>query len=100
MSFSVEVSITPAAEIARKILNNVDEILDVYFAKKKTLDEIGWCSSYMLDKGIFELRYLIEFLWLNISPNHKLLQETRRKFPIPSLFLCHCFHCQSMLQYL
>ena len=71
MSFSVEVSITPAAEIARKILNNVDEILDVYFAKKKTLHEIGWCSSYMLDKGIFDLRYFIEFSGLNIPPNRK-----------------------------
>ena len=86
MSFSVEVSITPAAEIARKILNNVDEILDVYFAKKKTLDEIGWCSSYMLDKGIFELRYLIEFLWLNISPNHKLCKKQGENFQFLPFF--------------
>ena len=35
MSFSVEVSITPAAEIARKILNNVDEILDVFLQKRR-----------------------------------------------------------------
>ena len=56
MTFSVELSITLTAEISHKILNNVDEVLDVYFAKKKTLHEIGWCCSYMLNKknfGIF-----------------------------------------------
>ena len=41
MAFSVELSITPTVEIAHKILNNVDEVLDVYFAKKKTLHETG-----------------------------------------------------------
>ena len=54
MAFSVELSITPTVEIAHKILNNVDEVLDVYFAKKKTLHETGWWSSYMLDKIISE----------------------------------------------
>ena len=54
MTFTVELSRTPTVEIAHKILNNVDEVLDVYFAKKKTLHEIGWCSSYMLDKRISE----------------------------------------------
>ena len=54
MAFSVELSITPTVEIAHKILNNVDEVLDVYFAKKKTLHETGWWSSYMLNKIISE----------------------------------------------
>ena len=53
MTFSVELSITLTAEISHKILNNVDEVLDVYFAKKKTLHEIGWCCSYMLNKMNF-----------------------------------------------
>ena len=54
MAFSVELSITPTVEISHKILNNVDENLDVYFAKKKTLDETGLWSSYTLDKRISE----------------------------------------------
>ena len=54
MAFSVELSITPTVEIAHKILNNADEVLDVYFAKKKTLHETGWWSSYMLNKRISE----------------------------------------------
>ena len=52
MTLSVELGISPTAEIAHKILNNADEVLDVYFAKEKTLHEIGWCSSYMLDRRI------------------------------------------------
>ena len=35
MTFSVELSITLTAEISHKILNNVDEVLDVYFAKRR-----------------------------------------------------------------
>lgn len=35
MTFSVWLSITPTAEIARKILTNVHEILDVHFQKRR-----------------------------------------------------------------
>ena len=35
MTCSVELTITLTAEIAHKILTNVDEILDVHFAKKE-----------------------------------------------------------------
>ena len=41
MNLSVELSITSTKEIARKLLNNVDQVLDVHFIKKKTLYEIG-----------------------------------------------------------
>ena len=41
MNLSVELSITSTKEIARKLLNNVDQVLDVHFTKKKTLYEIG-----------------------------------------------------------
>ena len=52
MTFSLEVAVTPTAEIARKILRNVDEVVDAYFAKTKILCEIAWCSSYILDKRV------------------------------------------------
>ena len=41
MNLSVELSITSTKEIARKLLNNADQVLDVHFIKKKTLYEIG-----------------------------------------------------------
>ena len=80
MTFSVELSITPTAEIARKILNGIDGIADVYFAKKKTFHQIGLCSSYMLDKRILESRYLTEYSWLNISPNRRLYRKQGENF--------------------
>ena len=46
MALSVELVVTPTAEIANNLLKNVDE----YFAKTKILREIGWCSNYTLDK--------------------------------------------------
>ena len=37
MTFSVELYTPPSSEFARKLLFNIDAILDVYFAKKKIL---------------------------------------------------------------
>ena len=84
----------------------VDSILDEHFAKRKTLHEIGWCSSYMIDKRVLNLKkfyekykksldkmscmasksYLIEFSWLKISPNRKLYKKKAKSLP---LFLYH-----------
>ena len=41
-TFSAELSVTATAEIAWKILTNVDTILGDHFAKKKALHEISW----------------------------------------------------------
>ena len=41
-TFSAELSVTATAEIAWKILTNVDKILGDHFAKKKALHEISW----------------------------------------------------------
>ena len=38
ITLSVELGITPTTEIAHKILNNVDEVLDVYFVFCKKED--------------------------------------------------------------
>ena len=81
MTFSVELVATPTAEIARNILKNVDEVVDVYFTKTKILDEIGWCSSYMLDKE-FHLVYLTELSWLNILPNCKIHKKLGEQYDL------------------
>ena len=98
----------------------VDSILDEHFAKRKTLHEIGWCSSYMIDKRVLNLKkfyekykncldkmscmasksYLFEFSWPNISPNCKLYKKEGEKSTLAPFSLCKCFSCQSMLQFL
>ena len=89
--------------------------MDEYFAKRKTLHEIGWCSSYMIDKRVLNLKefyekyeksldkmqsksYLIESSWLNISSNRKLYKKEGEKSALVPFSLCKCFSCQSMLQ--
>ena len=72
MTFSVQLAMNPTAEIVCKILKNVYEIVDVYFAETNIICKTGWCSSYMLDKRICQSVYLVELSWLNISPNHSL----------------------------
>ena len=52
MTFFVELYTLPSSEFASKLLFNIDAILDVYFTKKNILHEIGWCSSYLLDKRV------------------------------------------------
>ena len=59
MALSVELVVTPTAEIANNLLKNVDEVVDEYFAETKILREIGWCAHYTLDKR-FRSVYLIE----------------------------------------
>ena len=111
-------TIVPTSEIANKLIFTVDSILDEYFAKWKTLHEIGWCSSYIIDKRVLNSKefcekykesldkmscvasksYLIEFSWLNISPNRKVYNKEGEKSTLVPFSLCKFFSCQSMLQ--
>ena len=88
----------PTAKIACKIRNNVDKIVDVYFAKTKILREIGWCSSYMLDKRICQSVYLVELSWLNILLNRRMYKKPGKQYNFVPFSLCSCFRCKSMLQ--
>ena len=118
MTFSVELYTLPNSEFASKLLFNIDAILDVYFTKKNILHEIGWCSSYLLDKRVLNSKeyyeksnksldelsqtvsktYLIEFSWLNISPNRKMFKRKVQKYELAPFSLCNCFNCKSMLR--
>ena len=46
MAFSMELQVRPTEVVARKLL----DILEEDFSKLKILREIGWCSSYTIDK--------------------------------------------------
>ena len=118
MTFSVELYTPPSSEFASKLLFNIYAILDEYFAKKKILHEIRCCSSYLLDKRVLNLKeyfeksnksldellqtvsksYLIEFSWLNISPNCKMFKRVGQKYELTPFSLCNCFNCKSMLR--
>ena len=41
VTFCVELYAPPSSEFASKLLFNIDAILDVYFAKRKNLHEMG-----------------------------------------------------------
>ena len=61
MKFSVELNKIDL-EISKKLMFNIDSILDVHFGQKKTLYEIGWCSIYMFAKRKnASERYLVEY---------------------------------------
>ena len=98
MNFSVELNKIDL-EISKKLMFNIDSILDVHFVQKKTLYEIGWCSSYMFEKRkIASERYLVEFSWLNISPNRKIYRKEVEKSTLVRFSLCECFNCELILQ--
>ena len=46
MAFSMELQVRPTEVVARKLL----DILEEDFSKLKILREIGWCSSYTINK--------------------------------------------------
>ena len=97
MSISVKKYSKADAEFANKLLFIVDSTLDIYFGQKKTLYQTGWCSSYMIDSRIINSNekyeatksfsealqtnksHLREFLWLNVSSNHKLFKKEGQK---------------------
>ena len=99
MSLSVKLVVTPTAEIANDLLKNVDE----YFAKTKTLREIGWCSNYTFDKR-FRSVYLIEIACFNVSPNRRIYKKPHehpigeQQYDFVPFPLCFCFNCRSMLE--
>ena len=118
MTFSVELYTPPSSEFASKLLFHIDAILDIYFEKKKILHKMGWWSSYLLDKRVLNSKeyyeksnksldelsqtvsktYLIEFSWLNISPNRKMFKRKVQKYELAPFSLCNCFNCKSMLR--
>ena len=62
----------------KKLLTVVDRLLDEHFFQADGLQQLGWCSNYMLDKrvlnypkgsGIIQKTEVIEFYWFNHSPN-------------------------------
>ena len=86
-------------EISKKLIFNIDSILDVHIGQKKTLYEIGWYSSYLIDKRkIASERYLVEFSGLNISPNSKIYRKEGEKSTLVPFPLCECFNCELILQ--
>ena len=91
MTFSVQLAMNPTAEIVYKILKNVYEIVDVYFAETNIICKTGWCSSYMLDKRIYQSVYLVELSWLNISPNHSMYKKPGKQYNFVPFSLCSCF---------
>ena len=118
MTFSVEITTAPTTEIAKKLIFCVDSISDELFRKKKTLYEIGWCSSYMIDKRLINSKefyekynksldemafvasesYFIKFSWLNISPNPKVYKKEGETSTLVPFSLCNYFNCKSILQ--
>ena len=93
MSPSVELSVTPTKAIAKILLNTIEEI----FAKQEILYKIGWCSTYVMDKR-YDRTYLVEFAWLNISPNRRMYVKEGVKQEIVPFSLCSCFSCNQMLK--
>ena len=93
MCLSVELLVTPTEAIAKILLNSIEEI----FAKQKILYKTGWCSSYTMDKR-YDSTYLVEFAWLNISPNQKMYVKEGEKEEIVPFSLCSCFTCNQMLK--
>ena len=93
MTFSFELSVSPTRAIAKVLLNTIEET----FAKEENLYTIGWYSSYMIDQR-YDRAYLIEFAWLNISPNRKVYVKEDKDQKIILFSLCSCFRCQEMLK--
>ena len=92
-TLSVELNFASTLEISKKNqICSVDSILDEYFGQKKTLYEIVSCSSYMIDKRkIASGSYLVEFSWVNISPNRKVYKNKVKSLPCFLFSLYNCF---------
>ena len=97
MALSVELVVTPTAEIANNLLKNVDEFLGEYFAKTNMLQQIGWSSNYTRDRG-FKSVYLIELAWFNVSPNRRIYKKPGERYDFVPLPLCFFINCRSMLE--
>ena len=76
---------------------NFSYTIEGIFAKQEILYKIGWCSSYTMGKR-YDRTYLVEFAWLNISPNQKIYVKEGQKQEIVPFSLCSCFSCNQMLK--
>ena len=86
-------------ETLEKLIFNIDSILDVHFGQKKTLFEIGWCSSYKIDKRkITSEKYLVEFSWLTNSPNRRVYEKEGEKYSMIHFSLCSYFNCKAIAE--
>ena len=98
MTVSIKLNKTDL-EISKKLIFNIDSILDVYFDQKKTLFEISWCSSYMIDKRkIVSEKNLDEFCWVNVSPNRRVYEKEGEKSSLIPFSLCNCFNCKTIAE--
>ena len=70
-----------------KRLINSKEFYERY---NNSLDEMACVASES---------YLIEFSWLNISPNRKVYKKEGEKSTLVPFSLCNCFNCKSILQF-
>ena len=84
--------------IARKLLKLADWLMDEHFFQKNGLRELGWCRNDMLDrrsvnyhedKQVFKKTEIVEFYWLNNSPNRFHKQQF-----VTEVELCNCMHCR------
>ena len=91
-------SLTMTETIARKLLKLADWLMDEHFFQKNGLRELGWCRNYMLDrrsvnyhedKQVFKKTEIVEFYWLNNSPNRFHKQQF-----VTEVELCNCMHCR------
>ena len=94
-------SLTMTETIARKLLKMVDWLMEEHFFQKNGLRELGWCSNYMLDKRscnyckdqqVFKKTEIVEFYWLNNSPN----RFDKQQF-VTEVEVCNCMHCRFFL---
>ena len=90
-------SLTMTETIARKLLKWADWLMDEHFFQKNGLKELRWCTNYMLDrksvnyhedKQVFKKTEIVEFYWLNNSPNRFHKQQF-----VTEVELCNCMHC-------
>ena len=91
-------SLTMTETIARKLLKLADWLMDEHFFQKNGLRELGWCRNDMLDrrsvnyhedKQVFKKTEIVEFCWLNNSPNRFHKQQF-----VTEVELCNCMHCR------
>ena len=91
-------SLTMTETIARKLLKLADWLMDEHFFQKNGLRELGWCRNDMLDrrsvnyhedKQVFKKTEIVEFYWLNNSPNRFHKQQF-----VTEVELCNCMHCR------
>ena len=91
-------SLTMTETIARKLLKLADWLMDEHFFQKNGLREQSWCRNDMLDrrsvnyhedKQVFKKTEIVEFYWLNNSPNRFHKQQF-----VTEVELCNCMHCR------